>query len=230
MTEKKWRNFERRQASPDELGWGGFLRLTRHQMQNRYEDGSASDWYQVESVHPPFKDAVVLALYTKAASGPWRVLLRRAPRPAAALRADDPLLRGLDQTPLDGGLWELPSGGVEIADLMPGGPGVAGRAVIEAREEAGYDLCPDDLAPLGPAPFTAPAFCPERLHYFAARIDPQKAKTPTGDGHPLEEGAERLLLDLDQAFQWCQDGRIIDLKTETGLNRLANWLHETQGG
>jgi ADP-ribose pyrophosphatase len=82
----------------------------------------------------------------------------------------------------------------------------------------------DSFFTLGPAPFSAPAFCPERLHYLAARVDPTQAQPPHGDGHPMEDGAEVRFLALPQALAWCGSGRILDGKTELGLRRLEEWL------
>lgn len=228
MTVKKWHSFEEDGAPPDDLGWGGFLRLTRRRVRNRYEDGSHSGWYSVESAHSPFKDAVVLCLYAGQSNGQEvKVMLRRSPRPAVALRPKDPVLNALDEVKQDGSIWELPAGGIETTDLEPGGGGIKGRACLEAWEEGGFKMPPQNLISLGPAPFSAPALCSERLHYFAARVDPDDALPPPGDGHPLEVGAETRFVFLDQALEWCRLGRIIDLKTEVGLGRLRAWLKNT---
>jgi ADP-ribose pyrophosphatase len=217
-------------ASPPEvLACGGFLTLTRQSVRNQYEDGSQSRAYAVETAQPRFLDAVLL-LYTH--SGPSaaevRVVLRRGVRPVVALRSETPGLAAQDQEPFSGAFWELPAGGIEPPDLAPQGPGLAGRASQEAWEEAGLRVAPGEFFSLGPAPFFAPAFCPERLHYLAAEVDPAQAAPPPGDGHPMEEGAEARFLPLDEALSWCARGVILDGKSELGLRRLRQWL-DSQG-
>ncbi len=210
---------------------GGFLTLTRRLLRNRYQDGSHSRAYEVESALTPFLDAVVLVLFAppEAASGRGiRVVLRRSVRPAVAQRAEVPGLLHLDQRPWSGAFWELPAGGVEKSDLEPGGLGLLGRASQECWEEAGLRVAAEKFFALGPSPFSAPAFCPERLHYLCAEVDPGRAQPPPGDGHPMEEGAELRFLELDEALDWCQQGRILDGKTELGLRRLEQLL-ATQG-
>jgi ADP-ribose pyrophosphatase len=39
----------------------------------------------------------------------------------------------------------------------------------------------------------------------------------------MEEGADLCFLSIDQALAWCRQGRIIDLKSEVGLNRFKDW-------
>ncbi len=224
--DKRLQSLEWDQAQGAELFRGGFLTVSRRRVRGRFQDGAATAWYEVETVSPPFLDAVVLLLYARQAGRPDRVVLRRAARPAVALRSQHPLLLGLDGGPCSGLIWELPAGGVEPSDLAPGGMGVLGRASREALEEAGFALAAADFHPLGPPPLSAPAFCPERLHYLAAAVDPAQAQTARGDGHPMEEGAQLCLLELDQALAWCASGRIVDGKTELGLRRLADWLRE----
>ena len=102
------------------------------------------------------------------------------------------------------------------------------RAAQEAWEETGFRISPEQLAPLGPPAFTAPAFSHEKLHYFAAQVEREKACEPPGDGHPLETGTELRFISLEKAFKWCEDGTICDLKTEVGLHRLAHSLQLRQ--
>jgi len=226
-------HLEMKDQEPDILSWGGFLTLKRHQMRNVFEDGSASAWYQLESTHPPFLDAVVLILYAPQTGGHGDdrgdgggavVALRRGVRPSLILRAKTEVLKQMDGGALSGVTWELPAGGIEPHDLGPGGAGVKGRAVIEAYEEAGLQVSEDDLFPLGPPSFSAPALCHERLHFLAAQVDPDTALPPPGDGHPMEQGGEMAFFSLKGALEWCREGRIMDLKSEVGLNRLARFL------
>lgn len=222
MSEKHPR-FERLEwdpAKPEVLGWDGFLGLSRRRVRNRYAGGGASAWYEVETCHPRFVDAVVLVLH-----GPGPVVaLRRSLRPASCLSPNNPAAPPTRTAAGDGALWELPAGGVEPSDLAPGGRGIEGRAVTEAWEEAGLRLSRQELKPLGPPMFSAPAFTPERLSYFAARVDPDAAARPPGDGHPMEEGAELRFVELEQALNWCRQGVVGDTKSEVGLRRLADYL------
>ena len=207
-------------------GWGNYFKLTRRKIRNIYSDGSKSDWYWVEAAHPPFFDAVVLILYVERPDQPEALYLRRTLRPAVAFRRFSPW-----QLKADGGkplaeIWELPAGGIEAQDLEPGGVGPLGRAQAEAWEEAGFRLQPEDLIPLGPPPFSAPALAGERLNYYICKVDPDSAQEPTGDGHPMEVGSELVLLPLPQAEQWVEQGKISDLKTEVGIRRFAAWLQK----
>ncbi|KIX14067.1 NUDIX hydrolase [Dethiosulfatarculus sandiegensis] len=214
---------ETRQA-PTLVGKGNFLTLNKRQVRNIYANGDTSVWYDVETAAPPFLDAVVLVLYAAPDTDqPPRILLRKAARPAAFFRSLEPRLRDLDGENLNGVMWELPAGGVEPADLENNGAGVSGRAVLEAWEEGGFRVKDEDLVSLGEPPFSAPALCTERLHFFTARVDPAAAQPPEGDGHPMEEGADLCFLSLDQALAWCRQGKIIDLKSEVGLNRFRDW-------
>lgn len=214
------------QGPPEVLARGGFLTLARQNVRSRFDDGSLGPAYAVESVHPPFLDAVVLLLFARdpATPGGALVALRRGARPVVALRSQDERLAGLDDAPFSGAFWELPAGGVEPADLAPGGPGLAGRASQEAWEEAGLRVPAASFFGLGPSPFFAPAFCPERLRYLAAEVDPGQAAPPPGDGHPMEEGAQARFLGLEEALSWCAQGVILDGKTELGLWRFRDWL------
>jgi ADP-ribose pyrophosphatase len=209
---------------PDILTWGGFLTLQRHEIRNVFEGGGTSLWYQLESAHPPFLDAVVLILYAPQADGDALVALRRGVRPSLILRAQIPALKQIDGGALSGITWELPAGGIEPHDMEPGGAGIKGRAVIEAYEEAGLKITEDELSPLGPPMFAAPALFNERLHFLAARVDPDTVQAPPGDGHPMEQGGEMAFISLKGALEWCREGRIMDLKSEVGLNRLTSLL------
>jgi len=230
-TDKDWAGLDWAAEPADDLASGGFVDLRRRRLRNRYADGSLGDWYHLETVHPHFVDAVVLVIHHARPKGQPRVLLRRCLRPSPLTRRESPLQLGLDggrQWPAR--LWELPAGGIEPEDLSPGGMGVKGRAQQEAWEETGLRIRRTDLRRLGAPLFAAPAFCTERLHFFACPGDPAAATAPQGDGHPLEEGAELRWLGLDQALAWCDQGRIVDSKTELGLRRFAARLARRDNG
>ena len=211
-------------AEPETIGQGGFLTLQRCQMRNVFTDGNASPWYQLEWISPPFKDAVVLVLYAPMPDGNALVALRRGVRPSLVLRAQNKTLKQIDGGALSGVTWELPAGGVEPHDLEPGGRGFKGRAIMEAWEEAGLKIVEEDLFLLGPPSFSAPALTHEKLHFLAAKVDPDTAQPPPGDGHPMEQGGGMAFVDIKQALEWCGKGRIMDLKSEVGLKRLAEFL------
>jgi len=220
----KLSHVETRDDAPDILSWGGFLTLKRYKVRNVFQEGGSTPWYWVESVHPPFHDAVVVALYALPAGQDPLVVLRRGVRPSLTLRAQNDSLKKIDGGELSGITWELPAGGVEPGDLEPGGVGLRGRARLEAWEEAGLRVTDDDLSPLGLPAFATPAFCNEKLHYLAAQVDPEAAQPPPGDGHPMEQGGEMAFVPLPEALAWCREGRIMDIKSELGLRRLAEFL------
>ncbi|MCA1989393.1 MAG: NUDIX hydrolase [Desulfarculus sp.] len=228
----RWVGLEWDAKGRQDLAQGGFVDLSRRRLRNLYEQGQPGPWYQLETVHPHFVDAVVLVLYhSPRRQGQPRVLLRRCLRPSVVTRMENRLQSLLDQGKAwPSRLWELPAGGIEPMDLEPGGLGVKGRAQMEAWEETGIRVRRGDLRPLGRPVFAAPAFCTERLHFFACAADPRLAQEPEGDGHPLEEGAELRWLPLARALAWCGRGEIVDSKTELGLRRFAAWWPTTSAG
>ena len=224
-----WKAFEISPEGIETVAKGQFLHLEKATIRNVYQDGAKSRWYPVETARTPFSDAVVLAIHLAPPrqNGDYlqtKVLLRRGPRPAAWFRSLLPEFMGMDSHPSAGDVWELPAGGVEPLDLEPGGGGIPGRAIAEAMEETGFRIGVEQLKPLGPPAFTAPAFSHEKLHYFATQVEEDQACEPPGDGHPLETGTELRFVSLKEAFRWCRAGIIIDLKTEVGLRRLADCL------
>ncbi len=225
----RWVGLEWDAEGRQDLAQGGFVDLSRRRLRNLYAQGQPGPWYQLETVHPHFVDAVVLVLHHTPRGGQPRVLLRRCLRPSVVTRQENRLQLLLDQGQAwPSRLWELPAGGIEPQDLEPGGMGVKGRAQQEAWEETGLRVRRGDLHPLGRPVFAAPAFCTERLHFFACPADPRRAQEPEGDGHPLEEGAELRWLPLAQALAWCGRGEIVDSKTELGLHRFAAWWSAAQ--
>jgi ADP-ribose pyrophosphatase len=204
---------------PQVLAQGTFLTLIQRRARTCFQDGSFGQWYVVESVHPRFHDAVVLLLFSLPGLGQQpMVALRQGARPCLCpVEERSEVLE--NQPTWEQGFWELPAGGLESRDLEPGGQGVKGRASQEAWEEAGLRVAPEEFQALGAPPWLAPAFCPERLHYLAAAVNPALAQPPPGDGHPMEEGSCLRFLPLDQALDCCRQGQILDIKTEVGLHR-----------
>jgi ADP-ribose pyrophosphatase len=61
----------------------------------------------------------------------------------------------------------------------------------------------------------------ELFHFVSAEVRaPEEAVSPPTDGSPFEEGAALEWVALDEAIRRCDDGRIVDLKTELALRRL----------
>jgi len=70
------------------------------------------------------------------------------------------------------------AGGIEYDDLK--GLGIDGRAAREVREEAGFQVRPEDAVALGEATVSSPAYGMEKIHYRAVRVDPEQAVSRTG--------------------------------------------------
>jgi ADP-ribose pyrophosphatase len=95
------------------------------------------------------------------------------------------------------------------------------RAADEAHEEAGVVVAPEQIERLGPASFPTAGMFSELFHFVVAEVkEPGAAVSPPTDGSPFEEGAWVEWVALDEALRWCDDGRIVDLKTELALRRL----------
>lgn len=190
----------------------GFIRVRRLELQNRYEDGSASAPYAYDCAERTALDAVAILLVTK----DGRVCLRSSIRPPIALRAGYTLpLPGTD----DPTLFEVPAGLAEIDER--GEEGLRGCAARETLEETGLDVPADAFQRLGPAVFLTPGLVAEKIHAFVAEVDPRGAGAPTLDGSPVEERAQIEWVPLEEALEACRDGRIEDAKTEIVLRRLA---------
>lgn len=205
------------ESRPDE----GFLRVTRLRVQNRYDDGTASEPYACDVVRRRQSDAVVAVLFERDASGQPVVLLREAPRVPIYLRKD--------ATPVHPDpreyrtLLELVAGMVEDSD--PSGlPGRAVRAAAESHEEAGLDLPTSSFTDLGGETFASPGITDEKLFFLAAEAALEGAHLGAGDGSVMEEWGRIHRMDLGAAITACRTGEIPDMKTELGLLRLADSL------
>lgn len=193
----------------------GFLRLRRLTLQNRYPDGSESAAYAYDLVERDALDAVAMVLFT----GDGRVCLRSALRPPLAFRGTYALPIADASGPVQ---WEVPAGLVEPEER--GEDGLKRCCARETLEEVGLALAPGAFTRLGPAACLSPGVLAEKLHYFAARVDPAEARTPTEDGTPVEERAEVRFVPVSEALAACRDGRIADLKTEAAVRRLDEHL------
>jgi ADP-ribose pyrophosphatase len=175
-------------------------------------------WDFVE--RPVGRDAVVLALFTRAAAAgdDVRVLLRdglRVPLYFGRPRSGDaPRLHA-----------ELVAGIVETGEDSDAA--ICRRAAEEAREEAGLAVDASAIVRLGAPSFPTAGMCAELFHFLAAEVAPEAlaaAQAPPGDGSPFEEGARLRWLPLDEALAACTRGEICDLKTEVALRRLRDYL------
>lgn len=196
-------------VSDERLGDGGFLRIRRLRLRVRRGDGSLSKEGLYDFVERPMgKDAVVLVLWHRAADG-VRVLLRHAPRVPLWFR--DPALGGA-HTEVVAGILE--KGEDEW-------PAIQKRAAAEAHEEAGVTVAAEAVERLGPASFPTAGMFSELFHFVAAEVaDPALTVVPPTDGSPFEEGASLEWVALDEALRRCDEGALVDLKTELALRRL----------
>jgi ADP-ribose pyrophosphatase len=102
-------------------------------------------------------------------------------------------------------LLEIPAG---IFDVE--GEDGAGCAARELLEETGHRA--RALEPLA-AIYTSPGFADERVELFMADAEPV--------GGPGEPGVEVVVVPLELAARWIDEGRIVDAKTIAGL--LLAW-------
>jgi ADP-ribose diphosphatase len=198
----------------------GFLRLKRFRARNRREDGSRSAEYRIDVIDRPVLDAVAVCLWARVPGG-IEVLTRRGLRPAAYFRRGKATVLPEPEYLL---VEELVAGVLEPGEV--GLDALRRRASDEVREEAGLDLEPGRFEPLGGPFFMLPGIASEKIHLVAAEVargtGPAVWPAPeTGDGSPLEEGAELRWRPLGAAVDACERGEIEDAKTELALRRLA---------
>jgi ADP-ribose pyrophosphatase len=199
----------------------GFIRVRRLVLKNHYEGGAQSREYRYDCAERDAMDAVGIVLYARAAAGvPDRICLRSSIRPPLALRPGYAL--PVKETQADPTLFEIPAGLVEQDE--EGEDGLRSCAARETQEEVGLEVAPSAFEPLGPAVFLSPGLVAEKLHFFAAEVDPAGAGQATMDGSPVEERARIAFVPLDEALAACRDGRIEDIKTEIGIRRLIEKL------
>lgn len=196
-------------VSDERIGEGGFLRVRRLRLRVRRSDGTLSREGLYDFVERPYgKDAVVLMLWHRAADG-VQVLLRHAPRVPLYFR--DAAV-GREHTEVVAGILEV---GEEDW------PAIQQRAAAEAHEEAGITVAAAAVERLGPASYPTAGLFAEVFHFVAAEVaNPRAAVAPPTDGSPFEEGASLEWVALDEALRRCDDGRIVDMKTELALRRL----------
>jgi ADP-ribose pyrophosphatase len=198
----------------------GFLRLKRFRARNRRADGSTSREYPIDVIDRPTLDAVAVCLYARTSRG-VEVLTRRGLRPAAFFRRGKTAVLPEPEYLL---VEELVAGVLEPGEV--GLDALRRRAADEAREEAGIEVAPESLAPLGGPFFPLPGIVSEKIHVLAAEVPAPAVAGPhdaprEGDGSPLEEGAVLEWRELSAAIAACERGEIEDAKTEIALRRLA---------
>ncbi|XXF75821.1 NUDIX hydrolase [Myxococcaceae bacterium GXIMD 01537] len=193
----------------------GFLRVRRLRCQNRRADGSHSKVYRVDVVDRPRLDAVTVLIYRRAPEG-LEVLTRMNLRPAAYFR------KGKDMTVPDPATYlrveEIVAGLLELEDK--GEAGLRRRAAEEVREEAGYDVRPEDIRLLGGAFFLAPGILSEKVFPAAVDVTGREPGEAHGDGSPLEEGTHLRWTPIHELLGRCRRGEVPDAKTEIAITRL----------
>jgi len=202
-------------TAPDEAH--SFLRVRHQRLVATFANGSVSGEFAYDSVHRERLDAVVVVPHFKGSDGMERVVLRSALRPPVALRPLE--ARPVPERDSLGGLWEVIAGLVEPDERSP--EGLLACAARELLEEAGFEVAPSALEPLGPSSFPAPGIIGERHFYFHVPVDPSARVPPTEDGSVLEQHAEIVDIPLLEALDLCRAGEIEDTKTELALRRLV---------
>lgn len=200
-----------------------FLRLRRVWLRARFPNGTESAAFGYDSVTRRALDAVVVVAW-KRIGNDVAVYLRSAVRPPLLERAAHPAAVGHEA---QASLWELPAGLIEPDDANEqDAPDVAVRraAARETTEELGFVIPEDRFVPLGHGVHPAPAMTAERQFFVHVELKEDQPTTPSLDGSPLEEHAEICLVWLHDALRWCDEGAIVDSKTELALRRLASRL------
>lgn len=198
----------------------GFLRLRRLRARNRRADGTRSPEYPIDVIDRPTLDAVAVCLWARTERG-VEVLTRRGLRPAAYFRRGRPAALPEPEYLL---VEEIVAGVLEPGEL--GLDALRRRGAAEVREEAGIEVAPERLEPLGGPFFALPGIVSEKIHLLAGEVErgPEIGPHPApheGDGSPLEEGAVLEWRELGAALAACDAGEIEDAKTELALRRLA---------
>jgi ADP-ribose pyrophosphatase len=195
----------------------GFLRLVRRKLRAHYPGGGTSDPFVYDEVDRRAIDAAVIAAHYVGPDGLRRVVLRSSIRPPVYFR--DPARAPISVPDRNGGLWELPAGLVEVSEQSP--EGLLRGAARELSEEAGFEVDPARLSPLGPSTFPCSGVIAERHFFFEVTVDPASRGEPSLDGSALERDGLLVEVPLADALEMCRNGEIEDAKTELGLRRLA---------
>jgi ADP-ribose pyrophosphatase len=100
--------------------------------------------------------------------------------------------------------------------------GTRRRGAVEAHEEAGFAVEPEQVHVLGGAFFPSPGVADEKVFLAHCEVVPGTEGDARGDGSVMEEGAELVVRELGEAIAACRREEIPDAKTEIGLLRLAD--------
>lgn len=190
----------------------GYLRLKRLKVRNRRADGTASHEFTVDTIDRPTLDAVVVLVYRHTPQG-IEILVRAGLRPAAHFRGR--VKQGADSLLH---VPELVAGVLEPADS--GEAGVRYRATQEVKEEAGFEVAPDDVRVMGAPQYPSPGVLSEKIYFTAVDVTGKPQQTPQGDGSPLEEDARLAWWKVGPLLEACRDGRVPDTKSELALTRF----------
>ncbi len=198
----------------------GFLRLRRLRARNRRADGSRSPEYRIDVIDRPTLDAVAVCLWARTPRG-VEVLTRRGLRPAAYFRRGKAAALPEPEYLL---VEEIVAGVLEPGER--GLDALRRRGADEAHEEAGIDVAPERLEPLGGPFFLLPGISSEKIHLLACEVERGAAEgrhdaPHEGDGSPLEEGAVLEWRELGAAIAACEAGDIEDAQSELAFRRLA---------
>ena len=113
---------------------------------------------------------------------------------------------------------ELVAGVLEPEDQ--GEAGLRRRAAEEVREEAGFQVAPEEVRLLGAGFFVAPGIISEKIFPAAVDVTGKVQGEPAGDGSPLEEGFELGWRPIEAVSAACRRGELMDAKTEIAVGRL----------
>jgi ADP-ribose pyrophosphatase len=178
--------------------------IQRKQLVLQYPNNTESKPFYYDIVTRPNQESVtVVPWFTK--NEKLYVVLRSCIRPPLLLADSNP------------NQWELPAGMHDQEKPFL-------TAEKELFEETGFR--PINIVQLGPAIHTSVGMSPERMHFFSAKVDPDRREAASTDGGPLEQFGELWMPTLDQAMNAIRDGFLIDSKTEIGLRRLEEQLDE----
>lgn len=202
----------------------GFTRILRSEVKAHYPDGNVSEPFVVDSAVRDRLDAVAIIGHYCLATGdeggkPGRyVYLRSCLRPALMFRDYAQSKRPEDE--YVGNTYELPAGMVELDEN--GIVGLQQAAAREFQEEVGFEIEPEKMKFLGHRVFPIVSMAAERIFFLEVEVHPMNRKTPTLDGHPMEEGGIVTAVHLAEAIDLCNKGYLPDAKTELGLRRLVD--------
>jgi ADP-ribose pyrophosphatase len=194
-----------------------FLTLIRRLYRNRYGDGTASRPYAYEYIHRRGYDAVAMALYYEAGGEPW-MAYRPGIRVPVYFRKDLDLCVRDRSTNLF--TPEAVAGSLEPCDH--GSEGLLARVVAEVWEEAGFEVEPSQVEPLGGGFFPSHGQSSEKIHLVAIHVDPKKQRVARGDGSVNEEDAPPVIFrPVREILLDCARGAIQDPKIEILALRLS---------